>query len=101
MEVENPEDNNTLIKNNLRALLLSNIAFSFEISGQLYIRQISDGYAVGEDIVPILSEAIGRESWEKVIEDVDEALAFFIEKRREYEVGDDYGVYRLWLDGKL
>ena len=102
MEVENPEENNILIKNNLRDLLLSNIAFSFEVCGQLYIRQVNNGeYAIGEEIDPALSEFIDRETWEEVIEDVDQALEFFIRKRREFELGEDYGFYRLWQNGEL
>jgi len=101
MDIENPDENNTLIRKNLKPLLLSNIGFSFEICGQYYIRQVSDGFAIGEDIDTQRTKDLNRESWEVVFEDVDEALDFYLKKRNEFEQGDDYGLYRLWQNGEL
>ena len=99
MSSENPETNNALIKENLKPLLLSNIGFSFEIEGWLYIRQICEGFAVGEDLSPELAKALDRNGWEEVFENVDEAINCFVGYRTEQKIGADYDLINLAESG--
>ena len=81
----------TKLKKAINNLLDLQIGFCLEIQGSFYIREIEGPYAVG------FTEY--EEDWEKVFEDREEAIDFFIKKRKELLIGDDFVRENVEVDG--
>lgn len=82
------EENNESIRSNVKALLQLNIGAMFELSNQIYIRNISHNkYIVGgvEENNPYQVK-----EWKETFSDIDQAINYFITKRTQSKIGEDH-----------
>ena len=85
--------NDETIRLKTKELLVLGIGISVEIAGQLYIRDLDNGdYAVGGNIPRNENDYNEWIEWEETFTDLDKALEFFIFKRNEGKIGDDFWV---------
>lgn len=77
----------------IKDLLSFGIGISVEIAGRLYIRDLDNGdYAVGGQRPKEENNYEEWVDWEDTFSDLDEAIEFFINKRNNGKLGDDFWV---------